>query len=100
MRRPPKRLRCGNGYVADQQITSDEAANYHAWQISSLVDAGVDMITALTLPETNEAIGIVQACQAANVPAVISFTVETDGHLPNGQSLRYAFSGPDSALPE
>jgi len=87
----------GDGYAADQQITSDEAANYHAWQINSLVDAGVDMITALTLPETNEAIGIVQACQAANVPSVISFTVETDGHLPNGRSLRNAIEAVDEA---
>ena len=87
----------GDGYAADQHITSDEAANYHAWQINSLVDAGVDMITALTLPETEEAIGIVRACQAANVPTVISFTVETDGRLPNGQSLRNAIEAVDEA---
>jgi S-methylmethionine-dependent homocysteine/selenocysteine methylase len=87
----------GDGYAAYQKITSDEAATYHAWQINSLVDAGVDMITALTLPETEEAIGIVQACQAADVPSVISFTVETDGRLPNGQSLRNAIEVVDEA---
>ena len=90
----------GDGYTADQHITSDEAADYHAWQINSLVDAGVDMITALTLPETEEAIGIVQACQAADVQAVISFTVETDGRLPNGQSLRSAIEAVDEATHE
>ena len=85
----------GDGYVADQHMTSDEVAEYHAWQIRSLVDAGVDLITALTLPETEEAIGIVQASQAADIPAVISFTVETNGHLPSGQSLRSAIETVD-----
>ena len=87
----------GDGYVADQHMTSCEAADYHSCQISSLVDAGVDLITALTLPETEEAIGIVQASQAADVPAVISFTVETDGRLPNGQTLGSAIEAVDEA---
>jgi S-methylmethionine-dependent homocysteine/selenocysteine methylase len=87
----------GDGYAADQHMTSYEAADYHAWQISSLVDAGVDLITALTLPETEEAIGIAQASQAADVPAVISFTVETDGRLPNGQTLGSAIEAVDEA---
>jgi S-methylmethionine-dependent homocysteine/selenocysteine methylase len=87
----------GDGYVADQQMTSYEAAEYHSWQISSLVEAGVDLITALTLPETEEAIGIVQASRAADVPVVISFTVETDGRLPNGQTLGSAIEVVDEA---
>lgn len=87
----------GDGYVADQQMTSYEAAEYHSWQISSLVEAGVDLITALTLPETEEAIGIVQASRAADVPVVISFTVETDGRLPNGQTLESAIEVVDEA---
>jgi S-methylmethionine-dependent homocysteine/selenocysteine methylase len=86
-----------DGYVADQHMTSDQAAEYHSWQIRSLVNAGVDLITALTLPETEEAIGIVRASQAAGVPVVISFTVETDGRLPSGHSLRSAIGTVDEA---
>ncbi|GFE72252.1 homocysteine S-methyltransferase family protein [Chroococcus sp. FPU101] len=37
-----------------------------------------------------EAIGITRAAQATGIPVVISFTVETDGNLPSGQSLKEA----------
>ena len=37
-----------------------------------------------------EAIGIVRAAEAAGMPVAISFTVETDGRLPTGQTLRAA----------
>ena len=87
----------GDGYIADSIMSVDEAANYHGWQINTLVDAGVDMLTALTLTEPREAIGIVQAASVAGVPAVISFTVETDGRLPNGQSLGSAIEDVDAA---
>ncbi len=87
----------GDGYVPDQIMSPDQAAEYHMPQIRSLVDAGADLITALTLPATEEAIGIVQAAQSAEIPVVISFTVETDGRLPNGQSLRTAIDAVDVA---
>lgn len=87
----------GDGYIADRRMTPDEAADYHSWQIHSLVDAGVDLITALTLPETNEAIGVVRAAQSAGVPVVISFTLETDGRLPSAQSLSSAIETVDEA---
>lgn len=87
----------GDGYASDQFISPDEAAYYHKSQIRSLADAGAELITALTLPATEEAIGIVQAAQSADIPAVISFTLETDGYLPNGQSLRSAIDAVDEA---
>jgi S-methylmethionine-dependent homocysteine/selenocysteine methylase len=44
-----------------------------------------------------EAIGIASAAQKADLPVVISFTVETDGNLPTGQSLRSAIEQVDEA---
>jgi S-methylmethionine-dependent homocysteine/selenocysteine methylase len=44
-------------------------------------------VTALTLTYSAEAIGIVQAARKARMPVVISFTVETDGTLPDGELL-------------
>jgi S-methylmethionine-dependent homocysteine/selenocysteine methylase len=80
----------GDGYQPEQTMTASEAEEYHAFQIGTLGDAGVDMVTALTLTYSDEAVGIVRAGQAADIPTVISFTVETDGRLPSGQSLRNA----------
>jgi homocysteine S-methyltransferase len=50
----------------------------------------VDQVTALTLTYAQEAIGFVRAATTVGVPSVVSFTVETDGSLPSGQSLREA----------
>jgi S-methylmethionine-dependent homocysteine/selenocysteine methylase len=45
---------------------------------------------------SNEAIGIVNAARSFGLPAVISFTVETDGKLPSGESLREAIEKVDA----
>ena len=46
------------------------------------------MVTAITMTNANEAIGLTRAAQAAGMPVAIAFTVETDGRLPTGQSLK------------
>jgi S-methylmethionine-dependent homocysteine/selenocysteine methylase len=66
------------------------------------VDDGVflteaDMVTAITMTYPDEAIGIVGAAQDAGMPAAISFTVETDGVLPDGSSLERAIALVDDA---
>jgi homocysteine S-methyltransferase len=78
----------GDGYVVGETMTEDDAQRYHTTQVRSLVDAGVDQVTAVTLTYPAEATGFVRAAAAVGVPAVVSFTVETDGRLPNGQALR------------
>jgi S-methylmethionine-dependent homocysteine/selenocysteine methylase len=60
-------------------------------------DEGVDMISAITMTNPHEAIGVTQAAQAAELPVVISFTVETDGNLPTGDSLGKAINLVDRA---
>lgn len=85
----------GDGFRADERMTTGEAADYHALQVGALADAGADMLTALTLTYADEAIGIVRAAQAATIPVVVSFTVETDGRLPSGESLRDAIEQVD-----
>jgi len=55
------------------------------------------MLTALTLTQSEEAIGIVRAAGAVGLPVVISFTVEIDGRLPTGQPLNEAILAVDQA---
>lgn len=85
----------GDGYDPGQVMTQTEAAAYHAPQIQTFAQSGVDMISAITMTNTPEALGIAAAAKAAKVPCVISFTVETDGHLPTGQSLADAIAAVD-----
>lgn len=87
----------GDGYVVGERMTAEEAAEYHAWQVRVLHAAGVERITALTLTYPEEAIGVVQAATSESVPVVPSFTVETDGHLPDGTTVAEAIAQVDAA---
>lgn len=87
----------GDGYTIANAMTASEAADYHAAQIDSFATAGADLVTAVTLNYSAEAIGVVEAANWANIPVVISFTVETNGVLPSGQSLADAIDEVDRA---
>ena len=87
----------GDGYNPSELREPDVAATYHAGQIGSFVHAGADRITMLTATHSGEAIGVVRAAVDAGIPSVISFTVETDGRLPSGQSLHDAIAEVDEA---
>lgn len=87
----------GDGYVVGDQMTGEQATEYHAWQVGVLRDAGVKRITALTLSYPEEAIGVVQAAAALGVPVVAGFTVETDGRLPTGTTVADAIEQVDEA---
>jgi S-methylmethionine-dependent homocysteine/selenocysteine methylase len=87
----------GDGYVPSDAMTVAEAIDYHRSQIEIFRDADADLVTAITMNYVEEAIGITRAAQAAEMPVVISFTVETDGKLPTGQSLKDAIAQVDAA---
>lgn len=87
----------GDGYRVDVSRAVDEAERLHRPQIRALADAGVDMVTALTMTHAEEAIGVARAAQAEGVPHVLSFTVETDGTLPSGQGLQAALAEVEAA---
>ncbi len=76
----------GEGYSPDKLMTEDEAERYHSVQIGTFAETEADVITALTMTHAEEAIGVVRAAKSVGMPVVISFTVETDGKLPSGQT--------------
>jgi len=80
----------GDGYNVDHAMYANEAADYHGEQIAVFRDTECDMVSGFTLNYVEEAIGIVRAAKKAEMPVVISFTVETDGKLPTGQTLKDA----------
>jgi homocysteine S-methyltransferase len=87
----------GDAYAPEADIAAHEAEDYHAQQIGWLAGTEIDMVTALTFTQAEEAIGVVRAARAAGLPAVISFTVETNGALPSGQPLSEAILAVDAA---
>jgi S-methylmethionine-dependent homocysteine/selenocysteine methylase len=86
----------GDGYVADARMTAPEAQAYHTPQVETFAQTDADMVAAFTINYTEEAIGIVHAAQSSAIPVAISFTVETDGRLPSGDTLAEAISRTDA----
>lgn len=78
----------GDRYAIDSKMDVEQARVYHHEQLNSFQQANVDMVTAITMSYAEEAIGITHAAKSLNIPAVISFTVEKNGDLPSGQSLK------------
>ena len=87
----------GDAYKVENAMTAAQAQAYHAKQVDVFASSEADMVTAITMTYAEEAIGITRAAKVAGIPVVISFTVETDGRLPSGQSLKEAIETVDAA---
>lgn len=85
----------GDAYAPEEMIDADSAQAYYAEQLGWLARTEIDMITGLTFTQSSEAVGLVRAAQAAQLPCAISFTVETDGRLPTGETLSEAIQHVD-----
>lgn len=88
---------CGDAYRPEIAISTDQAEAYHAEQLGWLAETEADMVTAATFNQASEAAGLARAARSTGLPAVVSFTVETDGALPTGQSLADAIAEVDEA---
>ncbi|MGY3127062.1 homocysteine S-methyltransferase [Agrococcus sp. UYP33] len=79
-----------DAYADVPPVDPDDARTYHEAQVDAFAEGGVDLVTAFTLSDPGEAIGIARAAYFHGLPAVIGFTVETDGRLRGGMTLREA----------
>lgn len=87
----------GDGYVPSEVMNEKQAEDYHREQIETFAATSADLVTPITMNYVEEAIGIARAAKKTGMPAVISFTVETDGKLPTGQPLGEAIRQVDEA---
>lgn len=87
----------GDAYRPEAVITMAEAEAYYAEQLGWLVATEVDIVTGTTFNQASEAAGLAKAARKVGMPVAISFTVETDGALPNGQGLGEAIAEVDAA---
>jgi homocysteine S-methyltransferase len=86
----------GDGYVAGAPMDPEGARRVHQPQADALVAAGVDMVSAITMTTSAEAMGVARAAARAGRPSAISFTLETDGRLPSGEALGAAIEAVDA----
>jgi homocysteine S-methyltransferase len=85
----------GDGYVPAARMTAPEAMEYHMPQIRTFSQTDADMVAAFTMNYVEEAVGVAAAAKLCAIPAAISFTLETDGRLPSGDTLEKAISTTD-----
>jgi S-methylmethionine-dependent homocysteine/selenocysteine methylase len=85
----------GDGYQVGATMPPGEAESYHEAQVRTFAETTADLISALTMTYSEEAIGVARGASKASIPSVISFTLETDGRLPSGQWLHEAVAQVD-----
>lgn len=85
----------GDGYDPGRKMSAREAQDYHSEQIAVFAGTQADLVSAFTMNYIEEAIGIARAARAHAMPVVISFTAETDGRLPTGETLKDAIMAVD-----
>ena len=90
----------GDGYDPGELMQAGASQAYHMPQAAALAAGGAEVISAITMTYVGEAIGIARAATAVGLPSVISFTVETDGNLPDGTPLSAAVWAVDAATGE
>ena len=87
----------GDAYDRHDEPTAGGAQEYHQAQVDTFAAGRADLVTALSLSSSQEAIGIVRAASSAGLPAAISFTVWSDQRLGGGETLREAIETVDDA---
>jgi S-methylmethionine-dependent homocysteine/selenocysteine methylase len=85
----------GDGHSPSNMMAAEEAKQYHLEQISTFAQTEADMVSAITMNYVQEAEGVVHAAMKVGMPVAVSFTVETNGMLPTGQSLKSAITHRD-----
>lgn len=86
-----------DGYNPSVSLSPEQAEEYHSTQISTFSETTADMVTAITMTYPDEAIGVARAASRRAMPVAISFTLETDGRLPSGDTLDDAIRVVDEA---
>lgn len=80
----------GDAYKPEETLTTEEAVQYHRFQLEHLAAGEPDFLIAQTLPAIPEALGIAKAMSMYHLPYIVSFIVNGSGELLDGTLLEDA----------
>ncbi|MEV7279185.1 homocysteine S-methyltransferase [Streptomyces sp. NPDC093111] len=80
----------GSEYRGRYGLSVDELARFHRPRIEALAGAGPDVLALETVPDTDEAEGLLKAVDGCGVPVWLSYTIDGD-RTRAGQPLADAF---------
>jgi homocysteine S-methyltransferase len=84
-------------YKPAEGLLAQDAERFHQWQIEKLSEADVDLLMAVTLPAAEEATGIARAMTKTAIPFIVSFVLDGEGRILDGNSLETAIDRIDAA---
>ncbi|HEY8592653.1 MAG TPA: homocysteine S-methyltransferase family protein [Sphingomicrobium sp.] len=87
----------GDAYERNQTVTASSAEAYHGTQMDNLASAGVDLVQAMTFTSSHEAIGVIRAAQARELPIVVSFMTDSPDEPGGQRSFRQTIEDVDRA---
>lgn len=79
-------------------LSAEQAEAFHREQARQLADAGLDLLTAQTIPAVSEAEGMARAMVATGLPTVIGFCINRRGEVLDGTPLDAAIEMLDERL--
>ena len=85
----------GDAYERNENITENEAEDYHSVQLETLKKAGVDLALAITFNNIPESVGVARAAAKIGVPLGISLSLDSSSRLNSGPSLVEAITAID-----
>lgn len=85
-------------YTPEEALSTEEAQEFHSWQINELVKGGVDFLICETIPALSEALGIAMAAAQTITPYIISFVISRQGKILDGTTLAEAIQTIDSKV--
>ena len=87
----------GDAYHRNEAVTETSAQAYHSTQMANLAAADVDVVEAMTFTSAEEAIGVIRAARAHDLPIVVSFMIDSAGAADGSWSFRKMIETVDSA---
>lgn len=90
----------GDAYALNKTITAEEAEDYHAQQLQTLKDLGVDIAWGATFNNVPEAVGLSRAASKIGVPLCMSLTLSDNHRLRSGPTLKEAVEAIDAQTGE
>jgi S-methylmethionine-dependent homocysteine/selenocysteine methylase len=85
-------------YQPNEGLSTSESERFHSWQLDRLAKAGVDFLTAATLPNVEEAVGIAEAMEKTDLPYLLSFVIDRSGRVLDGTDLIDAVATVDDVV--
>ena len=85
-----------DAYKPNDTLTIDTARVYHRPQVLALKQAGLPLVLPASLSNSVEAAAIVMEANDAAIKCAVAFTIDIDGKLPSGESLKDAITAVDS----